>query len=153
VKWWVDASYGVHPDCKSHTGAALTIGKGCIIGKSTKQKLNTRSSTEAELVAVDDVISHVLWTNLFLEEKGFKASGSVIYQDNQSAILLEKNGIKSTGKRSKHINVRYFFVKDKVDSGEVSIEWCPTDEMLGDFFTKPLQGVKFKQFRKLVLNI
>ena len=153
VKWWIDASYAVHPDCRSHTGAMMTMGSGAVIAKSLKQKLNTRSSTEAELVGVDDIASNVIWTNYFLGEQGYDTAGSIVYQDNQSAILLEKNGNKSKGKRSKHINVRYFFVKDRIKNGEMSVEWCPTGEMLGDFFTKPLQGEKFRQFRKLILNV
>ena len=95
---------------------------------------------------------HILWTNHFLEHQGYDTSGCVVYQDNRSAILLEKNGHWSRGKRSKHINVRYFFIKDRVDSGELDIEWCSTDEMRGDFFTKPLQGAKFHRFRNLILN-
>jgi hypothetical protein len=62
VKWWVDASYGVHPDMKSHTGAKMSMGKGSIYSRSTRQKLNTKSSTEAELVGVDGVMPQVLWT-------------------------------------------------------------------------------------------
>ena len=65
-KWWVDESYAVHPDCKSHTGGLLILGKGAIACYSVKQKLCTRSSTEAELVGVDDMIGQVLWTSQFL---------------------------------------------------------------------------------------
>jgi len=62
IKWWVDASFAVHPDMKSHTGATMLLGKGSIYSTSTRQKLNTKSSTEAELVGVDDVMPMVLWT-------------------------------------------------------------------------------------------
>ena len=70
-----------------------------------------------------------------------------------SAILLEKNGRASSGKRTRHINIRYFFVADRVKSGEVSIDYCPTGSMVGDFFTKPLQGALFYKFRAEVLNL
>ena len=72
VKWWVDASFGVHPDMKSHTGATMSLGKGSIYryARSTRQKLNTKSSTEAELVGVDDVMPQVMWTRYFLEAQG-----------------------------------------------------------------------------------
>jgi hypothetical protein len=124
VKWWVDASYAVHPDMKSHTGGALTLGKGVIYGSSTRQKLNTKSSTEAELVGVNDVMPQVLWTQYFLEAQGYKVHDSVIYQDNQSAIiLLEKNGKSSSSKRTRHINIRYFFVKDRKAVNKVSVEY------------------------------
>ena len=68
------------------------MGKGCILSTSKKQKLNTRSSTEAELVAVDDGMSPMLWTKLFLEAQGHKVRDNILHQDNQSAVLLQKNG-------------------------------------------------------------
>jgi hypothetical protein len=79
VKWWVDASYGVHLDMKSHTGATMYMGKGSIYSRSTQQTLNTKSSTEAELVGVDDVMPQVLWTKYFLEAQGYKIDDSKIY--------------------------------------------------------------------------
>jgi len=65
AKWWVDSSYAVHPDMKSHTGISITLRKGTMYTASFKQKLNTKSSTEAELVAVDDAMGQVLWTRHF----------------------------------------------------------------------------------------
>ena len=119
---------------------------------SKKQKLNTKSSTKAELVAVDDMMSQIIWTRNFLIEQGFELNGNVVYQDNQSAILLKKNGTASSSKQTRHINIRFFFVKDRVQSGELSIEYCPTDEMVADFFTKPLQGEKFLFFCQIIMN-
>ena len=66
IVWHVDAAFAVHPDYRSHTGATMTLGKGVIQSVSTKQKINTRSSTESELVSTDDIISKVMWTKLFL---------------------------------------------------------------------------------------
>ena len=151
--WWIDASYAVHPDCKSHTGGIFTLGKGSIFTVSCKQKLNTKSSTEAELVAVDDCVPHMIWANYFLEEQGYTHPTTVVYQDNRSAILLEQNGILSSTRRTKHINVRYYFIKDKIDSKELIVKWCPTDDMVADYTTKPLSGEKFAQFRKAILNL
>ena len=74
-----------------------------------------------------------------------------IMQNNDSAHKLEVNGQASSGKRTRHMNVRYIFIKDRVDSGEVSIQHCPTDDMVGDYFTKPLQGSKFVRFRNLIM--
>jgi hypothetical protein len=65
IKWYVDAAHTVHEDLKGHTGSAMTLGKGTITANSTKQKLNTRSSTETEIVGVDDVMPDILWTNFF----------------------------------------------------------------------------------------
>jgi hypothetical protein len=130
----------------------MTLGKGTVYATSTRQKLNTRSSTEAELVGVNDVMPQVLWTRYFLEAQGYGVKDSVVYQDNQSAILLEKNGKASSSKRTRHINIRYFFVTDRIAANEVSVEYCPTGDMLADFFTKPLQGSLFKRFRDQIMN-
>jgi hypothetical protein len=152
IKWFVDASFAVHPDFKSHTGAAMTMGRGSIQSLSRKHKLNTRSSTEAELVAVDDASVMILWTKLFMEAQGYEIEKNILYQDNKSAILLETNGKKSSGKRTRALNIRYFLITDQVEMGNVCIEYCPTDEMVGDFYTKPLQGEKFRKFRDNVLG-
>jgi hypothetical protein len=153
IKWHVDASFAVHPDMKSHTGATMSLGKGSAYATSKPQKLNTKSSTEAELVGVDDVMAQVLWTRYFLEAQGYKTSESKIFQDNQSAMLLEKNGRGSSSKRTRHINIRYFFVTDRIKSKEVSVDYCPTGDMTGDFFTKPLQGSLLKKFRAETMNL
>jgi hypothetical protein len=92
VMWWIDASFVVHPDMISHTGRPVLVGKGSIYSLSRKQWINMKSSTEAELVGVDDGMPLVLWTRIFLTAQGFKLKDNVVFQDNQSAILLEKNG-------------------------------------------------------------
>ena len=90
-------------------------------------------------MGVNNVLPQVLWTHYFLEAQGFEMHDSTIYQHNQSDILMEKNGQASSGKRTQHINVRYFFVQDWIQNGKVSIHYCPTGDMIGHFFTKPLQ--------------
>ena len=110
IKWFIDASFAVHPDFKSHTGGGMTFGKGTVQSQSRKQKLNTRSSTEAELVGVDDMSVMVLWTRLFMEAQGYEIKQNILYQDNKSTILLEKNGKRSSSKRTRAFNIRYFFL-------------------------------------------
>jgi len=112
-KWWVDSSYVVHPDMKSHTGIYMTLGKGATYTASCKQKLNTKSSTEAELAAIDDAMGHLLWTRHFLATQGYPVPTTTIYQDNKSTILLAENGRSSSSKRTCHKNIRYFFVTAK----------------------------------------
>jgi hypothetical protein len=153
VKWYVDAAYAVHSDYKSHTGATMTFGKGAIQTISRKQKLNTRSSTEAELVAADDAAVMILWTRQFLEEQGYGVERNVLYQDNKSTILLENNGRRSSSKRTRHLNVRYFFLTDQIEKGKLLVEYCPTDKMIGDYMSKPLQGTKFQEFRNDVMGL
>ena len=152
IKWWVDASYAVHPDMRSHTGSTMSLGKGSIYSSSTRQKLNTKSSTEAELVGVSDAMTQIVWTRYFMKAQGYEVKENVVGQDNMSAMLLENNGRASSSKRTRHINIRYFFVTDRIKNGEVSVVHCPTGEMVADFFTKPLQGATFRKFRDLIMN-
>ena len=102
LEWYIGASFTVHPDFKSHTGATMKFqgGIGSVIQMSVKQKLNTDSSTTAELVAVHQGLPMVLWVPLFLEAQGYSVDENIVYQDNQSAILLEKNGKKSSSRRT-----------------------------------------------------
>ena len=151
--WFIDGAFAVHPDMKSHTGAYMTFGKGMVNGASSTQKINTTSSTEAEVVAVHDNVPAILWTRYFMEAQGYPMEPSVVHQDNQSAILLGTNGKGSSGKRTRHMNIRYFFVADIQETKQITMEYCPTDEMIGDFFTKPLQGAKFRRFRNIIMNI
>jgi hypothetical protein len=148
----VDAAYAVHPDMKSHTGGAMSLGTGVLYGTSKGQKLNTKSSTEAEIVGTDDVMPQMLWTLYFLEAQGYKIEDNILYQDNKSSILLETNGRGSSGKRTRHIDVRYFFIADRVKSGEIRIEHCPTGIMIADYFTKALQGALFWKLRDMIMG-
>ncbi len=75
------------------------------------------------------------------------------FQDNQSAIKLEKNGRASCGQKSRHIDIRFFFMKDRIVSEGIDIRYCPTEQMLADFFTKPLQGSLFKRFKRVVMGL
>ena len=104
-------------------------------------------------MAVFDNMPHVLWARYFLEAQGIPVKPAKIYQDNLSAILLEKNGKRSSGRKTRHIDIRYFFVTDRSDSNEVTIEHCPAKYMAGDFFTKPTQGGAFYDFRAFILNL
>ena len=151
VKWFPDAAFAVHADYKSHTGIVGTLGKGAFQTISSKQKLNTRSSTEAELVAADDCMSPALWTRLFLMDQGYECQ-TTIYQDNTSSIHLEKNGPSSSGKRTRHLNIRFFYITDCHEKGYFRIEYCPTEDMRGDYPSKPLQGKLFTDHNNFILN-
>ena len=151
--WFIDGAFAVHFDMKSHTGGCMTFGKGMLDGTSKGQKINTTSSTQAEVVGVHDILPDILWTRYFMEAQGYPLKPSVVHQDNQSAILLETNGRGSSSKRTRHMNIRYFFVADVQKRNEIKLQFCPTDEMIADFFTKPLGGAKFRRFRNIIMNI
>jgi hypothetical protein len=135
LRAWVDASYAVHPDFKSHTGGVMSLGRGGLVCKSSKQKLNTKSSTEAELVGGSDYLPYILWVTNFLKEHGYDVVENILEQDNESAIKLETNGRMSAGPRSRHIDIRYFWIKDRASAAGIKIRHCPTLQMLGDCTT------------------
>jgi hypothetical protein len=149
---YVDASYGVHADARSHTGSMLTLGDGAISVKSSKQTLVCKSSTEAELVAASDQASDLIEACLFLQEMIGVAQAGLLYQDNLSAISLIVKGSGACG-RTKHVHIRYFWLKDRVERGELEVKYIPTQDMIADLLTKPLHGQEFAILRNKMLGI
>jgi len=88
IYWYVDAAFAVHNDMRGHTGTIMTMGQGAIVGIFNKQKINTKSSTEAELVGVDEPLSLILWSRMFAEAQGMRIKDNILYQDNISAIRM-----------------------------------------------------------------
>ena len=147
---YADASYAVHSDCKSHGGIIVIHNHGPILVKCAKQKIVTKSSTEAELVTLSDAVSLAAYNVNFLKGQGYDVSATLM-QDNMSTMKLAQNG-RSTSDRTKHVDVRYFFVKQYLDNGVMKIEHCPTKQMISDILTKPLQGESFRLLRDLLLG-
>ena len=153
--WSIDASFAVHTDMRSHSGFTPTLGKGALISGSKTQSLVSKSSTEAELIGVYDLMTLVEWTRLFFEHQvsgiltaqksngnvnasnvGLLGSKNIILHDNTSAMKLEINGKRSSTKRTRHIDIRFFYVTDAIKDKRVNIIYCPTKEMTGDYLTK-----------------
>jgi hypothetical protein len=126
----------------------MTFGKRMMNRNSTKQKLNTTSSTHAGVVAIHDNMGVLLWARYFLKEQ----AGCISVVPGQSdRHIVGNNGRASSGKHTRHIEIRYFFVTDCANRGHVEIRYCPTDAMIDDFFTKPVQGSKFRKFRNIIM--
>jgi hypothetical protein len=120
---------------------------------STKQKLNTQSSTETDIMGADDFMPAICWARYFMKAQGYGVKDIVLFQDNKSSIILEKNGKSLSSKRTKHINIRFFYITDRVKKEEVSVVWCPTEGIIGDFATNPLQGGLFCKFRDQIMRV
>jgi hypothetical protein len=103
------------------------------------------------LVALSDAVTQILWSRDFMIHQGYEMPPATVFQDNMSTMALVKNG-RSNSERTRHINIRYFWVKDRVDAGEVVIEHASTEDMVSDILTKPLQGEKFRELRSKLLN-
>ena len=97
----------------------MSMGKGTIVNIARKHKLNIGSSTEAELVSIANVLGMMMWCKYFMEAQGYEIENNILYQDNKSTILIEKNGRMSSGKNSKHIKNRFFLITDKVAMGDL----------------------------------
>ena len=149
---WVDASHAVHENMRGHTGGTMSMGIGTLHNKSSKQKINTRSTTESEVVGVSEYLPYDIWQVNFFKEQGYDIRNNYIYQDNESAAKLEINGRNSCTGNSRHVDIKFFWVKDRVDKKEVEIKYCPTTLMLADYFTKPLQGNVFRRFRDVIMG-
>jgi hypothetical protein len=93
-----------------------------------------------------------MWMQNFIETQGYTLSENVYYQNNQSAMRMEKNGRNSCTGNSRHIHIQYFFIKDQVDGGKLEIVYCPTGQMLVDYFIKPLQGKLFHLFCAVIMG-
>ncbi len=94
----------------------------------------------------------IIWTRYFVECQGYDIDEYIVFQDNMSSLSLEKNGRVSSSKRTKHIKAKYFLIKDYYESGEIDLQYCPTDVMWADVLTKPLQGQKFRDMRAFLQN-
>ena len=140
-------------DMKGHSGYGMSFGKGAVLSYSQKQKINTKSSTESELVGMDDALSRVIWGLYFTEAQGYTIDQNIAFQDNQATMRLEVNGAMSQSRHTKHINARYFMVKDRIDEGELEVQYCPTEKMWTNVLNKPEQGAKFRLDRAELMNV
>jgi hypothetical protein len=104
-------------------------------------------------VGADEFMPAIWWTRYFMKAQGYGVKDNVLFQDNKSSILLEKNGKALSIKCMKHINIRYLFITNRINKEEVSVVWCPMGDMIGDYATKPLQGALFRKFRDQIMGV
>ena len=151
VSAYIDAAYGVHSkNRRSHTGACIVIGLGGPSHvKSGVQKSNTKSSTECELMALSDYASQAVWARNFVIAQGYDVGPVTLYQDNTSCMALMKRGGPAS-ERSRHIDIRHFWVKELVDEKIAVIKHLGTDKMFANVLTKPLQGKQFVSERSML---
>jgi hypothetical protein len=138
-------------DRKSVTGWVAKLNGDPVSWASKKQRTVALSTCEAELYAKAAAIQEVLWLRGLMKELGLHTqAGSTVHGDNQSAIAVAKNGVK--GERTKHVDVKYHFVTETVERGEVQLKWVSTHEQQADIFTKALAAPAFHQFRKQLMT-
>jgi hypothetical protein len=148
---FIDASFGLHADRTSRTGVVAMLAGAAVAGWSGKQKLVSKSSTEAEVIGLSDGLSNILWMVLWLESQGHSVKPAIVYQDNQSCLALMKAG-KKPNQKTKHLEIRYYFAKSRVDNGDIALVYKPTEHMIADVMTKPLHGKVFMRFVDQILG-
>ncbi len=148
----IDSAHAVHGDMRGHTAVALSIGKGTIQAISVKQPINTKSSAETELVAASDGATPAINAQNILIGQSLEVRPLIIHQDNKSTLAMLSNG-RAMGPTTRHISIRYFWLTDRINNGEVSVVYVPTDEITADALSKPLQGSQFLKHRATLLNI
>jgi hypothetical protein len=150
VVGYSDADWGANPnDRKSITSYAFLLGSAPISWASQKQKSMVLSSMEAEYMAAASATSQALWCQMLLKKLGFEQSGSIhLKMDNQSALAFAHN----TGAQgcTKHIDIRYHFLHDKIELQEIVVSHYLDEDNLANIFTKALAQFKFNKFHKML---
>jgi hypothetical protein len=146
---YVDADWATcKEDRVSQTGYIIMMMNGPVIWRSRKQKSVALSTMDAEYMALSDVIKEVVWVRSLLRSIGYKMNEATpIYEDNNACIELARD--PKHRERSKHIDIRYHFIRDLISKGEVRIERCDTNLQLADGFTKALPIEKFNRLNNL----
>jgi len=153
VTCYVDAGFAPHADAKSHSAYGISLGEGFFVCRSAKQRIVTKSSTEAELVAANEAAVVLMWCMNFLTDLGIKGVRPCkLHEDNQSTIHIIKGGLESI-RRTRHMNVQQRFLSDMVIRGEMSVISTPTEEMVVDILTQPMRGPQLVKLRNLILNV
>lgn len=148
----VDSAHAVHENMRGHTGGLITFGTGVVDQKSSTQKMNARSSTDTEHIGTSEYLPKNIYFSMFFEHQGYKLRTNYLCKDNSSEIKLIKNGMDSATWNSKHVAVKHFWVTDRIKNGDIEVQYCPTKQMVADYFSKPVQGALFHIFRNAIMG-
>ena len=135
---------------RSTSGYVIFFSGGPLSWCSRRQPIVSLSSTEAEYISAAECVKETLFLKYLLEEMFDQPIPVTLRVDNQSAIRLAETG--KMNRRSKHIDVRYYFISERIKDKSIYIEYCPTDDQVADILTKPLDRLKFTKFRNSLLK-
>ena len=123
---WVDADFAVHPNMQSQTGGVMSMGFGMVHCRSSKQKLNVKSSTVAKLIGTGEYVPYNIWWVMFMKKQVHEIKVDNLFQDNKITIKMLNNGRDSCTGNTHHVDIKQFWVKDKLDKKGLEVQWCPT---------------------------
>ena len=136
-----DASFNITRDARSYYGYIITLGHALISSKGGRIKTVVRSSTEAEISAVNEIVSELLWCRDVMEELGYPQSIMPVSEDNnQSCITMLQKEPRSFHSKSRHVRVKWAFFRQDYAKRTLKLRYCSTDKMVADLLTKPLGG-------------
>jgi hypothetical protein len=142
---YADADGSMNEDRKAISGYAFMINGGAVSWSAKRQEIISLSTTESEYIAATYAAKEALWLRqLILQIFGIKLDATTLFSDNQSAIALTKE--HQYHARTKHIDVRFHFIRWIIEDGKLRLIYCPTEEMVADVFTKALPSTKVKHF-------
>ena len=140
LQGFADAAFNITPDGRSHYGYIVRLGNSLVSSKGGRIRSIVRSSTEAEISAVNELISDLLWCRDILEELGYPQKKIIIFEDNQSCITMLQQEPRNFHSKSRHVRVKWAFFREEYAKRTVKLRFCPTHNMLADLLTKPLGG-------------
>ena len=135
-----DASFNITSDGRSYYGYIITLGGALVSTKGGRVKTVVRSSTEAEISAVNEIVSELLWCRDVMEELGYDQLKMPIKEDNLSCITMLQKEPRSFHSKSRHVRVKWAFFRQEYSKRTLFLSYCPTDKMVADLLTKPLGG-------------
>jgi hypothetical protein len=153
---YIDASFNCYENGRGHSGILMFLDRvsAAILAKSLKQKTVSSSSTQAELISLNEAVLHVMWIEGILSEllPGVKIKPIKVFNDNTSMISLAKQPVVNRQGRSKFMNRALFKVNENIAAGDIVMLYEDTDTLVADFLTKAVHGKRFKMFRARILG-
>jgi uridylate kinase len=149
LRAYCDADYAGNIDTrKSTTGFVFILHGGAIVWRSKLQATVACSTVEAEYISASSTVKEALWLRMLLHDFGIRMDCVNIACDNQGAINIAKDPIASV--RSKHIDVIYHFIRERIARGEIALSYCSTDDMAADLLTKAVPLAKFDKCKVMI---
>ena len=152
LRGYADAAYNITNDGRSHYGYVITLGHTCISTKGGRIKTVVRSSTEAEISAVNEIASDILWCRDVLTELGYPQDQIPIMEDNQSCITMLQTEPRNFHSKSRHVRVKWAFFRQEYEKRTIHLRYCPTASMVADLLTKPLGTRALNLLSTAILN-
>ena len=152
LRGYADAAYNITNDGRSHYGYAISLGYSLISTKGGRIKTVVRSSTEAEISAVNEIASDILWCRDVLEELGYKQDPIPIMEDNKSCITMLQTEPRNFHSKSRHVRVKWAFFREEYAKKTIFLRYCPTASMVPDLLTKTLGTRAHNLLSTAILN-